>query len=72
MYVNHPKLLRGYMDYLQRFLLLALFPFFVFAQNHLLVSEFVVSPTAGEFIEIYNPTGSTIPGSSGAGNGNNG
>lgn len=48
------------MDYLRRFYLFVLFPFFVFAQNHLLVSEFVVSPTAGEFIEIYNPTGSTI------------
>jgi len=48
------------MAYLRRFYLFVLFPFFVFAQNHLLVSEFVVSPTAGEFIEIYNPTGSTI------------
>lgn len=24
-------------------------------QNHLLITEFVVTPTAGEFIEIYNP-----------------
>lgn len=48
------------MNYLRRFLLFALFPFFVLAQNHLLISEFVVSPTAGEFIEIYNPTGSTL------------
>lgn len=28
--------------------------------DHLLISEFVVTPTDGEFIEIYNPTFSTI------------
>ncbi|MCK4666344.1 T9SS type A sorting domain-containing protein [Candidatus Dependentiae bacterium] len=27
---------------------------------HLLLSEIIVTPTAGEYIEIYNPTGSTI------------
>lgn len=30
------------------------------AQDHVLISEFVVTPTAGEFIEIYNPTSETI------------
>lgn len=30
------------------------------AQNHLLITEFVVTPTAGEFIEIYNPTPDSI------------
>jgi FlgD Ig-like domain/Lamin Tail Domain len=30
------------------------------AQNHLLISEFAVSPTAGEFIEIYNPLDQAI------------
>ncbi|MDJ0954159.1 MAG: ExeM/NucH family extracellular endonuclease [Acidimicrobiia bacterium] len=30
------------------------------AADHLLLSEFVVSPTEGEFVEIHNPTGSTI------------
>ncbi|NUO82194.1 lamin tail domain-containing protein, partial [candidate division KSB1 bacterium] len=30
------------------------------AQNHLLISEFVVTPTPGEFVEIYNPTASAI------------
>ena len=28
--------------------------------DHLLLSEAVVTPTAGEFLEIYNPTGSTV------------
>jgi len=28
--------------------------------DHLLMTEFAASPTAGEFIEIHNPTGSTI------------
>jgi Cu/Zn superoxide dismutase len=33
----------------------------VFAQDdHVLISEFVVTPTAGEFIEIFNPTSRTI------------
>ncbi|MBN2008873.1 lamin tail domain-containing protein [candidate division KSB1 bacterium] len=31
-----------------------------FAQSHLLVTEFVVSPTEGEFVEIYNGTGATV------------
>lgn len=30
------------------------------AQDHLLITEFVVTPTAGEFIEIHNPTDSAI------------
>ena len=30
------------------------------AQDHILVTEFVVTPTAGEFIEIYNPTADSI------------
>jgi hypothetical protein len=32
----------------------------LFAQDHLLVTEICVSPTDGEFIEIYNPTNETI------------
>ncbi|MCG8608884.1 lamin tail domain-containing protein, partial [bacterium] len=33
----------------------------LFAQpDHLLITEFVVTPTAGEFVEIYNPTNSTV------------
>ena len=31
-----------------------------FGQDHLLITEFAVEPTAGEFIEIYNPTDQTI------------
>ena len=30
------------------------------AQDHLLITEFVVTPTAGEFIEIYNGTGAAV------------
>ncbi len=30
------------------------------ADDHLLLSEIVVTPTLGEFVEIYNPTGSAI------------
>ena len=33
---------------------------FSLAQGHLLVTEFVVTPTDGEFIEIYNGTGATL------------
>jgi hypothetical protein len=32
----------------------------LFAQDHLLITEFVVAPDAGEFIEIYNPTTDTL------------
>ncbi len=32
----------------------------VIAQDHLLLSEIVVTPTAGEYVEIYNPTASSI------------
>ena len=32
----------------------------VIAQDHLLLSEIVVTPTAGEYVEIVNPTASTI------------
>ena len=32
----------------------------LFAQGHILVTEFVVTPTAGEFIEIYNPTSDSV------------
>jgi len=33
---------------------------FSLAQDHLLVTEFVVTPTDGEFIEIYNGTGDAV------------
>ena len=29
--------------------------------SHLVISEIVVSPTAAEMVEIYNPSGSTVP-----------
>ncbi|MCH7676539.1 lamin tail domain-containing protein, partial [candidate division KSB1 bacterium] len=32
----------------------------LFAQDHLLITEFVITPTAGEFVEIYNPTNQTV------------
>ncbi len=32
----------------------------LFAQNHILITEVVVTPTDGEFIEIYNNTSGTI------------
>ncbi len=32
----------------------------LFAQDHLLITEFVAAPAAGQFIEIYNPTADTI------------
>ncbi len=31
-----------------------------FGQGHLLITEFAVTPTEGEFIEIYNPTANSI------------
>jgi hypothetical protein len=31
------------------------------AVDHLLLTEFASTPTAGEFVEIFNPTGETIP-----------
>ncbi|MFC2088504.1 lamin tail domain-containing protein, partial [Calditrichota bacterium] len=37
-------------------ILLLLLPIFVFSQNHILITEIVVTPTAGEFVEIYNNT----------------
>jgi endonuclease/exonuclease/phosphatase family metal-dependent hydrolase len=41
-------------------LIILLFPIIVLGQNHILITEIVVTPTAGEFVEIYNNTGSTI------------
>jgi hypothetical protein len=37
-----------------------LFASAIFAQNHILITEVVVTPTDGEFIEIYNNTSGTI------------
>lgn len=48
------------MSFLRYFILVMWFPLLVSAQEHLLISEFVVTPTAGEFIEIHNPTASPI------------
>ena len=31
------------------------------APDHLLLTEICVTPTAGEFIEIFNPTGAPVP-----------
>jgi hypothetical protein len=30
------------------------------AADHLLISEVVVTPTSGEFVEIFNPTDNTV------------
>ncbi len=44
-----------------RLLLLSLFiPSLLSAQDHLLISEVTMAPSAGEFIEIYNPTANVI------------
>lgn len=32
----------------------------LFSQDHVVISEILVTPTDGEFIEIYNPTSSTV------------
>jgi len=32
----------------------------LFAQDHLLITEFVAAPAAGQFIEIYNPAADTL------------
>ena len=39
---------------------LSLISFFSFAQDHILITEIVVTPTEGEFVEIHNPTNSAI------------
>ncbi|MGH1365404.1 MAG: beta strand repeat-containing protein [Calditrichia bacterium] len=41
-------------------ILLLLLPFWAVAQDHLLISEVVVTPTIGEYVEIHNPTASAI------------
>lgn len=48
------------MSFLRYCILFMGFPLLVSAQEHLLISEFVVLPTAGEFIEIHNPTANPI------------
>ncbi|MCB9068570.1 MAG: lamin tail domain-containing protein [Calditrichae bacterium] len=42
------------------FLLSLVMSVFAIAQDHILITEIVVTPTDGEFIEITNPTGATI------------
>lgn len=39
---------------------LALVPDPAFAADHILITEFAVRPTEGEFIEIFNPTGNIV------------
>ncbi|MCA9751077.1 MAG: Ig-like domain-containing protein [Gemmatimonadetes bacterium] len=39
---------------------LSLLPDRALAVDHLLITEFANTPTAGEFVEIFNPTGDTI------------
>lgn len=41
-------------------ILILLLPILTLAQNHILITEIVVTPTAGEFVEIYNNTNNTI------------
>jgi DNA/RNA endonuclease YhcR with UshA esterase domain len=48
------------MKHLRFFLLSILISASLFAQEHILITEFVVTPTDGEFIEITNPTQQTI------------
>ncbi|MCP5116946.1 MAG: lamin tail domain-containing protein, partial [bacterium] len=36
------------------------FPKFAGAADHILITEFAVTPSDGEFIEIYNPTASAV------------
>ncbi len=33
---------------------------FIFSQDHLLITEIVVTPTSGEFVEIHNPTANPL------------
>jgi DNA/RNA endonuclease YhcR with UshA esterase domain len=48
------------MKYLRLLFFLSLISFFSFAQDHLLITEIVVTPTEGEFVEIHNPTNNVI------------
>ena len=48
------------MRYLATSIFLLIFTFMAYAQNHLLISELVVTPTAGEYIEIHNPTANAV------------
>lgn len=41
-------------------LMLVIAPQWSRAQDHLLITEFVVTPTAGEFVEIHNPTANAV------------
>ena len=40
--------------------ILSVLPDRALAVDHLLITEFANTPTAGEFVEIFNPTGDTI------------
>ena len=48
------------MKYLAALIFVLILTAMVYSQNHLLISELVVTPTAGEFVEIFNPSATTV------------
>ncbi|MCF7833211.1 MAG: lamin tail domain-containing protein [Candidatus Marinimicrobia bacterium] len=45
---------------LRKLFLIFLLPILAFAQGHLILTEMVLQPSAGEYVKIKNPTGATI------------
>ena len=45
---------------LRKLFLIFLLPILVFAQGHLILTEMVLQPSAGEYVKIKNPTAATI------------